>query len=449
MANTILFKRLFEVRFLHEYYLADAAGALFFEKSFTDRQLFLEKQIIAGRYNILNDIDIEPTPETRQRMKGYRMKFGTTATGFIVGAPGNNSVVGATTLFEPETQIPRGLRLSFFIRAKNPLFRSFTATRIRRPQDLSTSFWFSNSRKVESLDFFPSLSEEPPLIAAGKTYEPGEIVRIGSDLLEAVTQTDTANPINWAVINGSGYATESDRILVPKRVNWAWTGAVGTVAFTLKKEDDTIVKTIKVNVATSPRLIPLNFFRKSETSAEIIPDGFYKLEIVSTDAIGSRPLFLHGEMTGSSSPSPSPGRLFTPTGLLGIVEIVHDSMPFALPYLDEAGRRRQVPLPDGSISHPVFEVRWLSRGAWWRYRSDRDRDLTAQNDAIMILDKIGKDLVTKQSKRFFAFSQVFHQSGTPDIRLPNPMPDALRPGVDGRLYADVLISNVPNLIEAT
>lgn len=450
---TKTFKRLFEVRFLHEFYLADRdqEGMLFFDKTPSARRTYLEQLILQGRYNILRDLEIEPTPETAIRMRGRQMKIGRNATGFFVGAEVEAVNSGGTTYYKPRQTIEPGFRLSFFIRVRNPLFRAFTALRLRQPASLSAFYFFSNARKTPSGSGFPSLSEAPPEFAAGTTYEPGELVSIGGNLYEAVAQTQTTAAASWAPAGGEGYVTERDRRALPKQFPWNWTGPAGPVTFILTNEAGAEIKKIETTVTENSRRIPLNFARQVNLSdgspAAVIPDGYYSLEVQGSGYNMTVPVFLHGELSGGAPSGPQPGGLFSTSNLLGLVDIIQEDSGSALPYLNAQGFIQQIPLSGGGTSHPVFEARFLSRSAWWRYRSDRDQTLQALNEAALFLDQSDKDLVTKQARRFFTFPQGFIQTpGSPPVWLPNPPPDALRPAPDGRLFAETLVSKIPNLI---
>lgn len=451
--STLIFKRLFEVRLLHEFYLADdeQAGQLFYEKTADERRDYLQKIILQGRYDILRDLEIEPTPDTAARMRGRQIKLGRNATGFFVGLEVVADNASSPALFKPRKPLETGFRLSFLIKVRNPGFHARTALRLRRPDALNAFYLWTNAGKTASGSGFPSLSEPAPVFTSGQTYEPGEIVLIGGDLYEAVSRTQNANADNWAITAGQGYTTESDRRALPKQFPWNWTAAPGPATFILNTPAGDEVKRITVNVTENSRRIPLNFSRQVLADGSLgaaIPDGFYRLVVQGGPSDIEAPVFLHGELSGGA---PSGSNPFSGSSkLLGLVEIVIGEPGQALPLLDDLGRLLQIPLTGGGSTHPVFEVRFLSRSSWWRYRSDRDLTLQAQNEAVALLDQAGKDLVTKSPRRFFNFPQsISPPASAAPVWLPNPAPEGLRPSPDGRLFAETLISKIPNLIIST
>lgn len=462
----LIFKRLFEVRFLHEFFLADreADGALFFSKTPAVRKIFLEKFILRGGQDIRTELEFEPTPDTARRLRGLQWKFGTTATGFIVGAPVVEQEIDNAPALVPKTAPKLGERFSFFVRLKNPQFRSYTALRMRQPDGVIPYYYMSNRGKTLAAAATSPLSEPMPLSEAvadfqiEKIYEPGELAFFNGKIYEAVGNTQNSPndaPQKWLeakVTAQQGYLNESDRRLVASQFVWNWTGSVpAKLEFLLKKnetDDDALaLKIIQASVSDRSRRVPLNFFSQHKnldgTPGNLIAEGNYFLKI-KRDGVDelTRPFFILPEISGGSPAANSP--------LLGIVSIEHLEKNEGIHFLDEKGRiLSSTPAAGtGETAHPVFEVRLLSRGAWWRYRSDRAQVLKTTPTSAPVLSKLGDDLMTKKPMRFFSFAQVFSAGGssTP-IHLPNPPPTSLQPSPDGRLVAQLLVSKLTDLID--
>lgn len=446
-----LFKRLFEVRFLHEYYLGDRelGGALFFSKTPGERHTYLKKVIEKGQYNILNDLIFEPTPETSSLLRGHRLKFAHNATGFLLGGEIVQETAGKYKLKNP---LETGLRLSFYVRIKNPLFRSFTALRLR-PPDISAFYFFTNAEKQASGVPNVSLAEPALPFETGRTYEPGELALLNGTLQEAVAVTTTPSPAAWTPVAGEGYVTEHDRQALGKQFRWPWAADPQTVQFTLLDEtltgDDARIKTIEVVLSDRNKSAALDFSRKfpapGQRLGDPIPDGFYTLEAKGTFDTFSKRIYLHGELAAGNPPVPRPGMVSSPPGLLGLVQIVVTEPGEGAPFVDADGYVRREALPDGALSHTIYEVRWLNRSTWWRYRSDRDLSLTAIGDAAALLGQQGKDLVSAKPMRFYAGRIGLSAS----VNLPNAKPEQLKPEANGRYYSDIPVSKIANLIDAS
>ena len=79
------YKKLFEIKILHEYYLAKPDNSDFFALTDVERNQILNQKLSKNQYNIWNDIQIEPTDECQQLLNGYQIRFVKTPTGFFLG----------------------------------------------------------------------------------------------------------------------------------------------------------------------------------------------------------------------------------------------------------------------------------------------------------------------------------------------------------------------------
>jgi hypothetical protein len=452
--TTALFKRLFEVRFMHEFYLSDPdpGGMLFYSKTPAVQQTFLNKQIERGKYNILNDLDFEPTPETIKMLRGRRLKFFRNATGFVIGAQvREETLLGNIKRYKLAIPLEKGVQFSFYVRVKNHFFKSFTAMRLR-PEGLAPFHFFTNTGKILANSPMVSLAEPIPAFQSGRMYEPGELIINNGQLQENVIATQTQAPSAWSSVQGNGYISENDRRVLGKQFRWNWVANPQTVVFTLL--DDTqqgnaaIIKNFSYVFTDTNRSVALNFSRKTpaagQTIGDTIPDGYYTLEAKGTFDTFTSKLYLHGELSAGNPQVSAQSLTSTQSGLLGIVQIGSVQANSGAPFLDDNGYLQSLLLPDGTPSHIIYEARWLNRSIWWRYRSDRDLKLQAIGAANSLFDSTGNDLVSKNPVRF-QDGQITLANG---VYLPNPKPDFLHPDPSGRYMVDILISKISNLIDA-
>ena len=82
---TVYFKKLVEVRVLHDYYLNSDKNPEYFSLNDANRALILDTKINNDQYDIWADLFIEPTPETQKTMDGCHIRFVRQKTGFILG----------------------------------------------------------------------------------------------------------------------------------------------------------------------------------------------------------------------------------------------------------------------------------------------------------------------------------------------------------------------------
>jgi hypothetical protein len=79
---------------------------------------------------------------------------------------------------------------------------------------LNSSFYFSNA-EFSGAKVFPFLSNTIPVFDPAVAYEQGEFVTHGVNLTRAFYR-DSADNIQWLTLNGTGYASENDRLLVQR-----------------------------------------------------------------------------------------------------------------------------------------------------------------------------------------------------------------------------------------
>jgi hypothetical protein len=117
---TSLYKRLFEVRLLHHYWLDEGATGFDQIASAATRDARL-----LG-YDVRPLLDIRPTAATEKELGAYRCVFRTTALGLVVGAPASALLPGDTVF-------------TFIVSVRNRQFFDYTSLTLR-PQRISELF---------------------------------------------------------------------------------------------------------------------------------------------------------------------------------------------------------------------------------------------------------------------------------------------------------------------
>lgn len=444
--SEIIFKRLFEVRILHGYYLdnwfADASGkkAVFQDYGAnaadkTKNQHF----ILENKYNILQDISIEPTAETQRLIQQFRMRWRTTPTGFFVGLEVSRENAGAAAKFFPKIQLPPDIHWSFLLRSKNALLQSFTNHALR--PTLPARYHFTNLVPAGEAKTFPSLSMHLPLFNSidDRTWEMGELMRSGSAVKAAEQDTESGNDFikvfdfnkNW-----HHYAHSFDRKVLPKSFVYRFdprfnpdTQPVLSAEFSLHTLDGTLVKTISQTytaAAPAPVLLPLDFQYQpippnatEEEKLKPIPigDGWYTFKVkINNAAFESRNVLLHTE-TGTGSQ------------VFGLVDISSSATQPQFNLFHGDGSLNVQPVPDANPLRwqgPVFEVRLLGRFTYWQYQLAKPIN-PAPTDPDFLYSNNFQTVKTKEPRRFVALRVPVKVNvpGT-DIQLPTPEPASLQ-----------------------
>lgn len=452
--ETLNFQRLFEVRLLHEFYLSDRemGGALFFDRSAAERQAMLPELLLQRRFDLRNHLTFEPTPATLTLLKQHRLRFWQNATGFVVASQVNRVENGR---FRPTIPVVIPTRAAFYIRMKDARFLAYTATGIDRQAPLAFHYFHTENKNL-GLAAELNLGEPLAEAQAGRTYFPGELALIGGVAHQALQRTLSNVPQNWVAVPNHGYWNPVHRTLTGKLLRWHFAAApIGIVKrqvrFELRNSDGVLVKQFEREIGKAEQELLLDFTRQDLTGANglpvHLPNGRYTLQVEEDGTPMEYVLYLH-DAVAPGNPVVSRRDVVTamPGGLLGMVDIqLYGAQLNDATVLDSEGLIRQLSLPNGQPSHPIYEIRCLNRSLWWRYRSDRGLTLQAQGIAAAHFTQEGADLISNVPHRLHAQQLQI----APGLNIPAPRPDQLRLDPPNRLLAEVMVPRIRNLIETT
>jgi hypothetical protein len=447
----ILFKRLFEVRILHGYYLdnwfADATGKKgIFQEFGTTAVKRIENQtfVLENKYNILQDLIIEPTTETQRLLRDLRMRWRTTPTGFIVGLEVNKQGTGTSTKFFPKQTLPDNIRWTFMLRTQNAFFTSFTNHALR--PTLPARYYFSNFIPQGEEKTFPSLSMLLPKFSnlPNRTWEMGEIILSGNAVKAA--KFDTNNGTNFIKLfdfnsNWHHFAHSHDRKVLPKSFLYRFDSiyqlgnAVNNVEFSLNDLGGSLVKKITQKFTTSAPAsvefpldfnfmpIPANATENEKLNLKQIKDGWYDLVVkINNASFESRRVLLRSDLgTGQT--------------VFGFVDITTEATAAQYSLFNAADKSLNTQLIHDADplrwQGPVFEIRLLGRLAYWQYRLSKPLS-TVPTDPDFLYSTDLQSVTTKEPRRFVAV-RVPVKIGT-DIQLPTPEPSSLKYDFENKQY---------------
>lgn len=414
--DTIYYKKLVELRILHEYYLISDNVRNFFFLDDDTREKGLNRLIINHRYDIWKDLLIEPTPATRKVMDSRHIRFAGTKTGFILGV----RVKSSNNRYYPFVDQGND-PLIFQLRILNPAFKNYTSLRLN--STIAFQYFFANSDTGSAL-VYPSLSSPVNDFASGLFYEQGDLAKIGGVTMEALTLTNSDQASDWALSNSPGVAHEGDRVLLPSKFNYSFSRsiAVSQADFTLKTLSGDTVKSIH---AAAPGRLDKVFLDFSD--ALLTGPVYYILEVTGDNGYHETRRIL-----------PSDG-LYQPSGL-GVVEITNTSANPGFSLFDF----------DGSLkpAFPVFEIRLKSRVTYWRYRSNSGLRFKTSPKTNPFLVADNGTLKTRKPVVMTASPLEFRDPNPAiaSVYLPNPADQSLKTDPGGILYSDIYVSVIKDLI---
>lgn len=204
----------FQLRILHHYYL-DKANQLFDTLSATD------KDIVIGRYDISDFIEIQPTSHCINNLAGNHCIFKRIKDRIFVGIHSKEEKVNNAVKIYPRNTIENDLHFTFKLKIKDTSFSNYTNLPFRAYEN--RQLYFSN-RVHNSSKKFPYISQYPPVYEQNKTYSAGDMVindlNNPAQLFIAGKVTGNAPPhadwVNDPLVSGSmlQYVNENDLIPV-------------------------------------------------------------------------------------------------------------------------------------------------------------------------------------------------------------------------------------------
>jgi hypothetical protein len=401
MSQIIMYKNLFEVKIRHHYFLNKG------EKEW-DSMTTEERNNQEEKFDVREILDITPTMDCTKLLNAQNCVFRKTASGILVGIKAKPDSANAGK-FNPFVTLTNET-FRFAIKLKDYNFLNYTALSLQ--SDRNKMYVLSNNN-TNSAGSYPSLSCIPPVFESGKTYMPGDMLSdnaISQTRLYTALVKTTANPTgsaDWLTEN-QGTGTPMSYI----NLNDNYPVANGFFTYTMKEKDSIPIVQIKdaAGNTINPKMeILLGDFYILQVDMLKYKEGFYNIKIDSNN-----PAY-HDEVTfylmqGSNSP-------------FAIIEIKVISRQSAYDLINQ-----------GSLTSPVFEIRFRNRHTYWRYISKKFSSPFITEDPLP-LTRFGNIEVLKPPE----------PEETETMSLPNPSvslikAEALANPIETKFYSDIHIN---------
>lgn len=210
---SIEYKILFEVRFLHDYYLygletdTDNHMKSFFAMSTENQSARLAELLERGRYDMRKDLDILIGSIEEKLFKKLRLKLVRTATGFFLGVQVNRVVTSDGEIrFKPVIFPPDDTCVTIGFSIANPFFGAITNLRLDR--DVDKIYYFTNEGVHDDLSLATPIAQLVP----GKRYRMGDLALVAGRVKQAIADNN-GNAQVWTDIDGKGLISQGDRHL--------------------------------------------------------------------------------------------------------------------------------------------------------------------------------------------------------------------------------------------
>lgn len=201
---TIEYKILFEVRFLHDYYLADRSGNSFFSLELNAQDALLEEKLKKERYDIHADFELLMSQRDQSFFRNQKMKLIKTKLGFFVGIEVEvEKSGGGKLIYRPMIPLRPDAELKIGLGLKNQFFINISNLPLTSKQD--ELLYFTNTG--EKIDNF--LARPIAKLEKGQEYNMGDLCKRGNFIYQAL-EKNSGETQPWQRIQGNGYVHQAD-----------------------------------------------------------------------------------------------------------------------------------------------------------------------------------------------------------------------------------------------
>ncbi len=442
--SRVIYKTLFEVQLLHEYYVTNVDGINIFN-DINNKEAFLQNRFNKSLSSISNDVVYQLPNPVDEMFRNHYLKLVPAYSGFSILARVYEVVLAdGTILYEPYVKLPSNANLLTLVSLKNHQLAAVTNKRINQP--IPAAYYFTNL-DIISTQAFPVLAAGVPDFDESYHYQQGELY-VDENNNTVLYFLDGNNPV-FLPVKVDGYASSSDELVVPlqfiykfnagdkvTKANFELTDSKGNIVRSYLFENNqplqkqavnfTHIKSTQINPGETTVLsLPLSPFNASVV---------YSLKVTINDAkiLLHKIIFFDNKQDLQSC--------------LAIVNInpVAENPQFSLYAEDGFIKHRK--LPDGAVTPaPVFEVRIKSRVSFWRYINEKHAKLKADTYPDFLQRSGSNNLVSKVPRPFTALAGTYvlrDENGKiiSEKYLPNPQSDERLTIEEQKIYADIQVA---------
>lgn len=435
----VIYKTLFEVKLLHEFYLTQPDGQTIFDlPGQSDRIDFLLNRWMLNARNINNEVNFELPENGRTTFENYHLKLLPAYAGCKIAIEVRKQMLpDSTIVYTPKISLPDDLNILLLLTKKNDALDRYTNGKLKRTTN--AVFYFSNEN-IPGVKTFPVLSNAISAFDAALTYEQGEIAMFGpNDLREFYIDKDGND--QWLNITGSGFVNENDRLLFPRRFFYSFSEAenVTEAGVVLKDKNGNPVVISRDEYGTEKNIVT---FTSTHTLQKIMLD-FSTGDAKSLPASPANDDMVYTlEITDNNGNTRVHSLIFLDDAGVqnswGVVNIKPKVTDNAFNLLDNNGFLIKRIMPDSSIvPAPVFEIRVKSRFSFWRYIHEKKKKLKNEHPDFLFVQN--NNLVSL-IPRPLSYSLILFKKPDNSLHfLPNPQPfNSIKTESNGQ-FSDIFV----------
>ncbi len=424
-----IYKILFEVRLLHEFYLTNPDGSsIFGAASAAARDSFLQDFSDRSQRSINSDIDYVVPLVSQQLFRNYKLKLIRTYSGFKIATEVTRTTDSGKIAYAPVASPPPGLSFPILLARTNSDFDTYTNRRLSPAFD--GIYYFSNG-STTGVKTFPFLTNPIPAQSATASYEQGELSQSAG--VVSAFYIDGGGVKKFANVVGKNFLNEADRILVSPSFQYYFTPAdnVKNAVFTLT---DKANQTVYTNTVTSTDLLQAVPLRVNELK----PNGDKNINTIPATVTEDAVVYTL-TVTGDGGYNKSYKLIFLQSELSGlnawgVINIIAQPGDTNYNLIDNKGLLISRYNTDGTaaIAPPVFEIWIKSRFSFWRYINDQGKLLKDSYPAVLKLT--GNNLVSL-APQSHSYAPIPVQAQ----KLPNPKAFYPVKPEGQQIFADIIV----------
>ena len=436
----VIYKILFEVRVLHEYYLTKSDGQSIFNLANQDDRIeFLKDRFLQDDRSINSELSFNLPDSLKKVFDNYHLRLLPVYSGCKVAIEvKRQTLVDGTIVYTPKVPLPADLNILLLLTKINDSPDGYSNTKLRKA---SNGAYYLSNENIPGIKTFPSLSNPISAFDAAVVYEQGEPALFGpNDVREFYVDKDGND--QWLNIAGTGFVNENDRILFPPSLFYTFraTDNVTEADVVLKDKDGIPVVITRDQYGTTKSLLQI----KSNSPLQKIRLDFSRSDAVSLPASAiSENLVYSLEITDNNGITRKTPVIFFNEGFVqqnnwAVINIKPAVTNAAFNLLDTSGFLVTRQMPDTSIvPPPIFEIRVNSRLSYWRYIHDKRKKL--KNDHLDFLFEQGDNLVSLLPRPLTYSFTLFKKPDNSLHYLPHPKPFDMVRMENDKIYADIIV----------
>ncbi|MDQ6890409.1 MAG: hypothetical protein M3Z56_09065 [Bacteroidota bacterium] len=429
---SFIYKTLFEVKLIHEYFFTDINGdTIFAQANQSDRMNLLLEEFSGDRQSINDDLLFEFPENLLSTYKNYYLKLLSTYSGFKVAIRVNQKFLSDNTLvYDALHTLPGNFDINILISKKNNLIESYTNSILARP--IQSTYFFTNET-AGSAKTFPFLTSDVSAFdSSNTTYQQGELASFGINDIREFYKDDTGD--QWYPVAGNAFANENDRMLLPAKFYYSFDAALNITdaTFTLKDKNGNIIKTITAHNDNFIQNALVDFSDQADVisipASFGYPDIIFSLEVAATNGFSkTHNLIFSDSFYGRQNW----GLINIRPGVMNASFDLFGTDGFLIKRKSAAGVWNEA---------PIFEIPIKSRFTFWRFKNVKGKELKLSAPLIDYLFKEDNNLLSIIPRSISnSYFKLPKQGSTDTKYFPGPVDFAITKDEKARICFDIMV----------